>query len=530
MKTDHSQHELLTRGGRPTLRDLLDLLEFNPAHGTISLKGERMLLTRASFLGDLRDQLIRRYNEHDAMVLMLRLGFRSGREDAEFIRQSWPTLDPGDAFTAGTRLHMVTGTVKVETISNDFDFKNDRFTGDFLWHESVEAGNYQRRHGRADKPVCWLQTGYAAGYASVFFRKLVIYKEIGCSATGQKSCRVVGKTVDGWGANDPFVQFFLKEVIGPQGVSWGVGQSGKRGAQTDKHDDLTSLVLAPVRNRLEKIAAGGLPALICGSAGSGRRIAARWLHEQRCPGSPFQLIHAQAPELTARMDALHKASEHSKAQTQGVAIAAIEALPADRQYALLDLLTQQSGRASLVVALSDRPPHALLSATDFLPELAYELALLPVCLPTLNARNADVPKMAEKILETHGTARLSDDAIALLTSMHFRAGLAELRSLLSRATLLAETSETLTAADLQRAVVDAPRHEAVPEDDMFWPMLQPAFAEGKVTLDSLNAIILSGALQASGGNVTAAARLLGISRAQMAYRIKASAISVGADS
>lgn len=522
MHTDRSQNELLTRGGRPTLRDLLDLLEFNPAHGTISLKGERMLLTRASFFDDLRDQLMRRYSEHDAMVLMLRLGFRSGREDAEFIRQSWPTLDPGDAFTAGTRLHMVTGTVKVETISNDFDFESDRFTGDFLWHESVEASNYQRRHGRATKPVCWLQTGYAAGYASVFFRRLVIYKELTCSATGHKSCRVVGKTVDGWGQDDPFVQFFLREVIGPQGTPWGIGPSAKRTTETHPHDDLTSVVLSPVHERLKKIAANKLPALICGPVGSGRRLAARWLYQQRYPESTFQIIHAEAPDLTDRLSALRQPPEHSQAQSQGIVIAAIEMLPVDRQYALRDLLTQDSGHPPLVIALSNKPPNALLSSAQFLPELAFELAVLPVCLPDLNARKADVPRLAEKLLALQGSARLSDDAAALLASMHFRAGLTELRSLLSRAVLLAEQPETLMASDLRLALNDAPLKESAPESDTLWSMLRPAFTEGAVTFDSLSTSILNGALHASGGNVAAAARLLGLSRAQMAYRIKAS--------
>ena len=30
-----------------------------------------------------------------------------------------------------------TGTVRVETLHNDFDFRNDRFSGDFLWHECL---------------------------------------------------------------------------------------------------------------------------------------------------------------------------------------------------------------------------------------------------------------------------------------------------------------------------------------------------------------------------------------------------------
>lgn len=132
MKTPEDEARLLHRGGRPTLADLMDTLEFSPANGAIELNGARMVLARATFGADLQDELVRRFGEHEAMVLMMRLGYRNGREDAEFIRQEWPNLDVGDAFTAGTRLHMMTGTVRVETLHNDFDFKNDRFSGDFL--------------------------------------------------------------------------------------------------------------------------------------------------------------------------------------------------------------------------------------------------------------------------------------------------------------------------------------------------------------------------------------------------------------
>src|ERR1700712_4164688 len=113
---------LMERGGRPTLRELLRDLVFSPASGTIRLNKERLILQRANHTVRLRDQLIDRYGRDEAFVILTRVGFMMGVEDADFVRRSWPGLDPGDAFTAGTRLHMLCGCVRLKTVHNDFDF------------------------------------------------------------------------------------------------------------------------------------------------------------------------------------------------------------------------------------------------------------------------------------------------------------------------------------------------------------------------------------------------------------------------
>lgn len=522
MKTDSAQNELLTRGGRPTLRDLLDRLEFNPAKGSITLNGERMLLTRASFGGDLRDQLIRRYSEHEAMVLMLRLGFRSGREDAEFIRQSWPTLDPGDAFTAGTRLHMVTGTVKVETLSNDFDFRNDRFSGDFLWHESVEAAAYHRRHGRATAPVCWLQTGYAAGYASVFFRKLVIYKETSCSAMGHKSCRVVGKTVDGWGQDDPFVRLFLEEVLGNGVEPVTAPAQPPRPAPTR---DLDALIVAPVLSRLEILARSCTPALITGPSGAGLRSAARWLHRQRLAESSFSILHAQAAELGDRLTALCQPKGPQRAALPLLAISAIETLAPERQWQLLELLTTERARAPQVIALAGCSAESLLALPRFLPELAHALSVLPVRLPGLSERRGDIPALATGLLPGIATAEgrvspvFAPGAAAALAQIELPGNIPQLRALIHRAALLAAEPGEITAKDLIAAQHSPTNGGAVTADDELWRLLESRFRSGGLTVDRLNAALVRGALATAGGNVAAAARSLGLTRPQMAYRL-----------
>jgi predicted hydrocarbon binding protein len=525
MKISPDESALLNRGGRPTLGDLLDRLKFSPTRGSITLNGARMLMTRATFSSDLRDQLVRRYSEHEAMVLMLRLGYLSGREDAEFILQSWPTLDPGDAFTAGTRLHMVTGTVRVETISNDFDFDSDRFAGDFFWHDSVEASEYHRRHGRAHHPVCWLQTGYAAGYASPFFRKLVLFKETSCSAMGHKACRVVGKTVDGWGRDDPFVQLFLNEVLPTGGDLSASARGGMRRGDRPDADTFDNLVIEPVRERLELVLRSGVPALITGPAGAGRRAAARWLHRQRFRRGEFSISHAHSAELGERLGTLRQTSGQGHSSDFYVAISAIEHLPTDRQWALLDLITRESGQPPLIIALSDMTAGELASDGRLLPELAYALNVLPITLPALKDRASDLPRISAALmngapsLRDAPRARLTDAACDRIERLDLPGNLPQLRALLQRASLLANDPKAIDAADIEGALaIDAPAPMTAGWSDL-WATLEPGFRAGTLTLDVLNATLMRDALRAADNNVAAAARLLGLTRAQLAYRL-----------
>src|SRR6185369_65939 len=185
MKTPFGPSMLLDRGGQPTVRDLLSRLVFNPTDGTIRLNGGRVVMQRAAVGVELRRELIRLLGPQEARVFLIRLGFLSGQADARFVRTSWPSLDIGDAFTAGTRLHTFSGVVRVETVYNDFDFRKKRFSAEFLWHESAEAAEF-RRTRPAVEPVCWTQLGYACGYASEFFDTLIIYKEVECAGQGHQ--------------------------------------------------------------------------------------------------------------------------------------------------------------------------------------------------------------------------------------------------------------------------------------------------------------------------------------------------------
>ena len=249
MQITVGQEPLLDRGGHPTLRELLRELVFSPANGSIRLNKERLILQRASQMSRLRGQLVERYGRDEAFVMMTRLGFVAGREDADFVRKSWPGLDPGDAFTAGTRLHMLCGCVNLKTIHNDFDIRRGRFSGEFLWRSSAEAMDYSRTHGLSAEPICWSQVGYASGYATHCLGKLIVYKELECAGMGQDHCRVMGKPAETWGESDELVRLYRSEILTAEPAT-----PGPKAAATRQggNDPILSLCSPPFASELQR--------------------------------------------------------------------------------------------------------------------------------------------------------------------------------------------------------------------------------------------------------------------------------------
>ncbi|GAA4227288.1 sigma-54-dependent Fis family transcriptional regulator [Sagittula marina] len=538
MKTHPDELGLLDRGGRPTLSDMLDRMTFSPARGSIELNGARMVLSRATYAADLQDELIRRYGEHEAMVLLLRLGYRNGREDAEFIRQAWPNLEIGDAFTAGTRLHMVTGTVRVETLHNDFDFKNDRFSGDFLWHGSVEAMEYSRRHGRAIKPVCWAQTGYAAGYASVFFRKLILYKEVSCAAMGDKFCRVVGKTVDEWGKDDPFVRTFLEEVLvtRPE-TSPRIRKNGlTQGSQTA--GILDDMIVAPVRRDLERLAMAGLSTVITGPQGTGCFKAAAWLQARRFASGELHRVYGGSDTLPELLRGIRQMLAKKGAREQTLVVEALEDLPADAQLDLVNLM-QADGAAPdnfMLIGLSHRSLSQLQCDKKLRADLLYALSVMPVTMPSLAARQDDIAVFGDIYLSHLRTQQddfvlqLTPEARDFIRQQSWPGNFPELRSTILRAALKAETAAAITAEDIAKALTNEastrPQSSAVETSkrstadciDAVWEATKSTLDHG-VPIDDLIAKIEILALNEAGGNISAAARRLGLTRAKLGYRL-----------
>jgi hypothetical protein len=510
---------LMERAGRPTLRELLRDLVFSPASGTIRLNKERLILQRANHTVRLRDQLVGRYGRDEAFVILTRVGFIMGMEDADFVRRSWPGLDPGDAFTAGTRLHMLCGCVRLKTVHNDFDFRKGRFSGEFIWHASAEAGEHGRNPLRAGEPVCWSQVGYASGYATRNFGKLIVYKEVECLGAGDAHCRVIGKPAEVWGDDDSIVQLYKRDVLPPE-----VGRAAA--PREAPEDPLTSLILSPVRKRLDQIARFDVPFLITGEAGAGKRTAVRRWSEIRfgaegtlematCDGLDLLTLEA----MLNRADGTSRGRRPRRAQTR-IVLTDLEHLAAPLQRRLARRLDDGDTR----IAATSRLSLSALTASGALDAgLSHRLSVATVTMPPLRTRASDIQPLADLLLARAARRQgvkeptLSKDAREALSGLELRGNITELNALLMAALIANEGKPTLGAERLRDSALVA-RWEIPPDAEGETRLAH--FSPGGMTLERLNNQLFSDALRQCHGNVSAAARLLGLSRAQLAYRLR----------
>ncbi len=519
----------LDRGGKPTIRDLLSSLIFNPVNGTIHVNGDRFIVQRAAVSAELRRELTRLLGPEDARVFLIRLGFQSGRSDARFVRTNWPNLETGDAFTAGTRLHTFSGVVRVEAVYNDFDLRKKRFAAEFLWHDSVEAAEF-RRAGRTAEPVCWTQLGYASGYASEFFDTLVVYKEVECAAQGHSHCRVVGKPADVWGASDPDVILFRESIMAFPGT--GLSEPARKAAIRISENSLSELdrsILAPVRADLERLAPMALPVLVTGAPGTGRRRAARYLH--RASGTSETLLRqvngAQVDLQLCADIARHGKGGRRSPVAETILIDGAETIPAAMQHPLARAIEESIliGGARIIALVEG---DAAVDPANLSRELWYALSGLVVRMPPLAEREGQRTGIARAMLPmlamrmSRSLPQLDKMAAKVIEQETWPGNLPQLQRVLAAALAAHGDGRALTgrqiAAQLRRFPAIPSLAGGVVGKELN-QLVDQTLGSGTFSLPEFEQSVYQTAMDRAGGNLSAAARLLGLSRAQLAYRV-----------
>lgn len=161
-----------------------------------------------------------------------------------------------------------------------------------------------------------------------------------------------------------------------------------------------------VRSRLWEVARTGLPVLILGEPGSGRRLVARLVHAvSRPPEAPFVRVDGGRLHAAQAEGVLFGGEEpgaFEQAEGGTLFLEEIEALPLALQERMLKWLTRGSSADSgapepldvRVIAGTDQDLAKRAAAGYFCPELFVRLALVPVRLPPLRQRRRDIPLLA----------------------------------------------------------------------------------------------------------------------------------------
>jgi transcriptional regulator with GAF, ATPase, and Fis domain len=187
-----------------------------------------------------------------------------------------------------------------------------------------------------------------------------------------------------------------------------------------------------------------------------------------------------------------------------------------------------------LVAATNRDLKREIQAGTFREDLYYRLNVVPITLPALRERKADIPHLVAHFIAKFN-ARLKKsiegieaDALERLVAYSWPGNIRELENVIERAVLFADSArirlddlpEEIRSGKLQASAAALPLSPAAAPD-----AAPPSSPDGlkeqvKAAMSKLERDLIERALKQTGGNVTHAARLLKISRKGLQLKMK----------
>ncbi len=302
--------------------------------------------------------------------------------------------------------------------------------------------------------------------------------------------------------------------------------------------------LKDVRKQVDRIAvltqASGIPPtiMILGETGTGKDVLARLLHEKSarserpfvhvdCASLPKDLIEAElfGHEKGAFTNAHVARTGLIEAAEDGVLfLDEVGEIPLDLQSKLLAVLERRSLRrvgttheqpvAAWFIAATNRDLEDLAHHGEFRSDLYYRLNVLSIMLPPLRERGRDAILLANtfaaQTARRYGIegARLSSEAESAVMDYPWPGNIRELKHLIERAVLLSGGGEI----DPEQLALQHKKQAASAEN--------PVTDKDDLTLGEAELTMIRQALERTRGNVSRAARELGITRMALRYRMK----------
>jgi two-component system response regulator AtoC len=317
-----------------------------------------------------------------------------------------------------------------------------------------------------------------------------------------------------------------------------------------------SRAMHDVLDVLSRVARGNSTVLVRGETGTGKEVVARVLHSSSRAGKPFVKVDcASLPDALLESELFgyekgaftgavcRKPGRVELARGGTLFLDEIGEVTPALQKKLLRLLQDREferlGGVSVLkadvrfVAATHRDLEAMIVRGDFRQDLFYRLNVVPLWLPPLRDRRADIPELARHFCALAAAANhvsppeLGDDALAALSSHSWPGNIRELEHFLERLVVLLEGSrigeehvvrQLAMVRGASTPAIDTNQPASVTRASDFGLSTQRRTAEREA---------LSRALRSANGNRTAAARLLGVSRRTLHYKLKELGVDLG---
>ncbi len=536
-------------------------LRFVPDSGQIWLDEQRMIMVHAGAMGELRRELIETLGAERARGVLTRMGYASGIRDAAFVRRLFPNASDNDMYVMGPQLHNLEGIVNVRPVKFEMNVARGICDGEFIWENSYEAEVHRAHFGVDTTPACWMQIGYAAGYTSELFGQFVLYREVECAAMGDRHCRIVGRPVAAWDKPEKDLRYFQPESLADRLLELQTQVEQLRAAvqDTDGAGELigSSASFSAAYSMLEKVAGSQVTVMLLGETGVGKEMFARRLHELSTrANAPFVAVNCAAiPEdlMESELFGVEKGAftgasrsrpgRFERAHGGTLFLDEVGELSSSAQAKLLRVLQEgeieRIGDTAVrrvdvrVIVATNTDLETAIADGRFRADLFYRLNTYPVTIPPLRERIHDIPALVSRFVEKYSTAHgkriagVSEAAMTRLVAYAWPGNIRELKNIIERGVILTPPGEPIDASNLLPA--DAGGGARSDVDAIGLDNLLERALQGGVRFDTLEARFLHLAVAHTAGNLSAAARTLGMTRAQLAYRLKRIAAGVRSD-
>jgi two-component system, NtrC family, response regulator len=293
----------------------------------------------------------------------------------------------------------------------------------------------------------------------------------------------------------------------------------------------TMITAAPemtkVARTIERVAAADVSVMLLGASGTGKELLARGLHDAspRRSGAMIAINCAAIPENLLESELFgHEKGAFTGAvkSTEGkielahggtLFLDEVGDIPLPLQVKLLRFLQERvieriGGRKPIavdtrIVCATHRDLDAMVADGSFREDLYYRLAEIVVRIPSLAERPGDAVLLARHFVQQYApklnplVKGLAPDAVALVDGWHWPGNVRELENRLKRAVIMAD-GKLVTAADLD--FNDAAGTET------------SEFLNLRAAREAADRVAIRRALAQSDGNISVAAKLLGVSR------------------
>jgi DNA-binding NtrC family response regulator len=297
----------------------------------------------------------------------------------------------------------------------------------------------------------------------------------------------------------------------------------------------SSDAMREVQKTVGIVADSDVTVLVTGETGSGKELVARAIHEHgHRRGGPFVAVNCAAIPSELMENELFghvrgaftgAVSDRSGAFRQAgkgtLFLDEIGDMDLGMQAKILRVLEERvvtpvGGKPMevnvRVIAATHRDLMQRVREGSFREDLFYRLHVVPIHLPPLRDRIADIVTLAEHFLSRIGGGkRLSLDAVARLMQHTWRGNVRELKNAIERAAVLVR-GDVIDAADLSFLDEES---SAAQGDSLIWPD-----EDLPTALARLEEMLIRRALERSAGNRAAAARMLKINRQLLYAKIK----------